>query len=81
MLSGEPARLTRVDSVLERARGVVNGLGADEQSTGRELLANIPAMVAATVPIGIDFLGSFKSPESPTPAAIPVKAGKIIAKT
>ncbi len=41
----------------------------------------IPASVAVVVPIGIDFPGSFKSPDKPTPAVIPVKAGKIIAKT
>jgi len=38
-------------------------------------------MVADNVPNGIDFLGFFKSPESPTPAVMPVNAGKIIANT
>ena len=38
-------------------------------------------MVAVIVPNGIDLRGFFKSPESPTPAVIPVKAGKIIANT
>ena len=41
----------------------------------------MPDRVAARVPIGIDFFGSFKSPDKPTPAVIPVKAGKTIAKT
>ena len=35
----------------------------------------------ANVPSGIDLLGFFKSPDKPTPAVIPVKAGNIIAKT
>ena len=39
----------------------------------------MPIVVAANVPIGIDFLGSLRSPESPTPAVIPVKAGNTIA--
>ena len=29
----------------------------------------------------MDFLGSFKSPDKPSPAEIPVKAGNIIVKT
>ncbi len=37
--------------------------------------------MADRVPKGIDLRGFFKSPESPTPAVIPVNAGKIIAKT
>ena len=40
-----------------------------------------PKIVAAKVPLGIDFLGFFKSPERPKPAEIPVNAGKIIVKT
>lgn len=47
IVSGEPARLTRVGSILERAQIVVDGLGSDEQSTGRELLEIVPVMVAA----------------------------------
>ncbi len=47
MISGEPARLTRVDSVLERVQLIVVGLGANEQSTGRELLEMVPVMLAA----------------------------------
>lgn len=47
MVSGEPARLSRVDSVLDRARAVVGGLGANEQQTGRELLEIVPVMVDA----------------------------------
>ena len=38
-------------------------------------------MVAASVPNGIDFFGSRKSPDKPTPAVIPVNAGKMMAKT
>lgn len=45
--SGEPARLTRVSSVLDRIRLVVDALGADEQSAGKALLESIPGMVAA----------------------------------
>jgi hypothetical protein len=41
----------------------------------------IPRTVAANVPMGIERLGLLRSPESPTPAVIPVKAGKQIAKT
>ena len=37
-------------------------------------------MVAMVVPIGMDRDGFFRSPESPTPAVIPVKAGNIMAK-
>ena len=46
-----------------------------------KMYITIPVKVAASVPIGIDFLGSFRSPDKPTPAVIPVKAGKQIAKT
>ena len=42
---------------------------------------SIPIMDAERVPNGIDLRGFFKSPDSPTPAVIPVKAGKIMAKT
>ena len=38
-------------------------------------------MVAQIVPLGMEDLGFLKSPDRPNPAAIPVKAGKIIAKT
>ena len=38
-------------------------------------------MDAERVPNGIDLRGFFKSPDNPTPAVIPVKAGKIMAKT
>ena len=41
----------------------------------------IPTAVASRVPFGIEVFGSFKSPDKPKPAAIPVKAGKIIVKT
>ena len=41
----------------------------------------IPTMVAESVPKGIDLRGFFKSPDKPTPAVIPVKAGKIMANT
>ena len=41
----------------------------------------IPLTVARIVPIGIDLAGFLRSPDSPTPAVIPVNAGKIIAKT
>ena len=37
--------------------------------------------MASVVPKGIDFEGFFKSPDKPTPAVIPVNAGKQIAKT
>ena len=37
--------------------------------------------VADVVPNGMDLDGFFKSPDKPTPAVIPVKAGNIIAKT
>lgn len=40
-----------------------------------------PTKVANIVPIGIERLGSFRSPDRPSPAATPVKAGKMIAKT
>ena len=42
---------------------------------------HIPTAVAKIVPFGIDFFGSFKSPDNPSPAAKPVNAGKIIANT
>ena len=38
-------------------------------------------MVAHRVPRGIDFFGSFRSPDNPKPAASPVKAGKIMVNT
>ena len=38
-------------------------------------------MVASVVPKGMAREGFFKSPERPTPAVIPVNAGKIMAKT
>ena len=38
-------------------------------------------MVAESVPNGIDFRGFFKSPDKPTPAVIPVNAGKMMANT
>ncbi len=41
----------------------------------------IPEIVAKVVPSGMDFDGFFKSPDNPTPAVIPVKAGKIMANT
>ena len=41
----------------------------------------IPKKVADNVPSGIDFRGFLKSPDKPTPAVIPVKAGNIMAKT
>ena len=37
--------------------------------------------VAVMVPKGIDRLGFLRSPERPTPAVIPVNAGKTIANT
>ena len=37
--------------------------------------------MAARVPRGIERPGSLRSPERPTPAAMPVKAGKTMAKT
>ena len=45
--SAEAARLARVPSVLERARLVVDGLGANEQPVGRELLEVVPLLVDA----------------------------------
>ena len=41
----------------------------------------MPVNEANIVPLGIDFLGFFKSPDNPRPAVIPVNAGNIIAKT
>jgi hypothetical protein len=41
----------------------------------------IPETVARVVPNGIDLAGFFKSPDKPTPAVIPVKAGNTMAKT
>jgi len=41
----------------------------------------MPKKVASIVPIGNDFPGFLKSPLNPTPAVIPVKAGKQMAKT
>ena len=41
----------------------------------------IPVIDANIVPFGIDALGFFKSPDKPSPAVMPVKAGNIIAKT
>ena len=40
-----------------------------------------PASVPANVPKGIERPGSFKSPDRPTPAVIPVNAGNMMAKT
>ena len=40
-----------------------------------------PTAIAAMVPLGIDFLGSFRSPLIAIPAVKPVTAGKNIAKT
>ena len=39
-----------------------------------------PTTIAAIVPLGIDFLGSRKSPDIAMPAVKPVTAGKRIAK-
>ncbi len=47
LASGEPARLARVGSVLERARLVVAGLGANERGAGIELLETVPLLVDA----------------------------------
>ena len=41
----------------------------------------MPVNEANIVPLGIDFLGFFKSPDNPRPAVIPVNAGNIMAKT
>ena len=41
----------------------------------------MPVRVAAIVPSGMLRCGFFRSPESPRPAIIPVKAGKMMAKT
>ena len=41
----------------------------------------MPVRVPPMVPMGIDLPGFFRSPDSPTPAVIPVKAGKTMAKT
>jgi hypothetical protein len=41
----------------------------------------IPVIVAKVVPIGIEREGFLSSPDNPTPAVIPVKAGKTMAKT
>jgi hypothetical protein len=41
----------------------------------------IPVKVDRIVPSGIDLAGFFRSPDKPTPAVIPVNAGKTIAKT
>ncbi len=43
--------------------------------------AIMPMKVAIRVPLGIAFRGDFRSPDSPTPAVIPVKAGKTMANT
>ncbi len=40
-----------------------------------------PVVVARIVPAGIALAGLRRSPDSPTPAVMPVKAGKQIAKT
>ena len=42
---------------------------------------SMPRTVAVMVPSGIDRLGLRRSPDSPTPAVMPVNAGKQIAKT
>lgn len=47
MISGEPARLARVPSVLDRVRAVVDRLGANEQANGQELLEVVPVLVDA----------------------------------
>jgi len=41
----------------------------------------MPAIVAEIDPRGIDLPGFLRSPDNPTPAVIPVKAGNTIAKT
>ena len=41
----------------------------------------MPTEVAERTPSGIDLRGFLRSPERPTPAVIPVNAGKTIAKT
>ncbi len=41
----------------------------------------IPITVAEIVPMGMDREGFFRSPDKPTPAVMPVNAGKIIANT
>ena len=43
--------------------------------------AIIPTAVASSFLFGREVFGSFKSPDKPKPAAIPVKAGNIIVKT
>ena len=40
-----------------------------------------PNIVATIVPLGIETLGSFRSPESPSPAEIHVKAGNMMVNT
>lgn len=47
LVSGEPARLTRVSSVLERVRAVVSGLSADEQLNGTAFLELVPVLTDA----------------------------------
>ena len=42
---------------------------------------SIPARLADMIPRGIERRGLRRSPDSPTPAVIPVNAGKQMAKT
>ena len=44
LISGEPARLDRVASVLERVRAVVDGLSVEELPSGAELLETVPLL-------------------------------------
>ncbi len=46
MTSGEQARLSRVGSVLERVRSVMDGLVGDERNQARALLADVPGLVS-----------------------------------
>ena len=55
--------------------------GATLTDANGEFRLEMPQIVPASVPMGIERLGLRRSPDRPTPAVIPVKAGKIMAKT
>ncbi len=46
-----------------------------------KIYITIPVIVAEMTPRGMDLLGLARSPDKPTPAVIPVNAGKQIANT
>jgi len=56
----------------------VSALTVYDKKKTRKIYTTSPVTIARIVPLGIDFFGSFKSPDIETPASNPVTAGKNI---